>query len=126
MRQLSAALTAAALMMTAAEGQMITRREIGRTDIAGTNKEMVMVEVEVPPGAISPRHTHPGEEAYYVVQGSTIQFASKPAEVRASGSGGINLREGPHAGYKVVGDKVLRQVSVYVVDKGKPISAPAP
>ena len=126
MRKLLAGLMIAAVITTMAGAQTMTRREISRTDIAGTNKEMVLVEVEVPPGATSPRHTHPGEEAFYVVQGSTIQFPGKPAEGRATGSGGLNAREVPHAGYKVVGDKALRQVSVYVVDKGKPLSTPAP
>ena len=125
MRQLSAILGIAAVMTTSAGAQTMTRREISRTDIAGTNKEMILVEVEIPPGATSPRHTHPGEEAFYVVQGSTVQFPGKPAEARDVGTGGINKREVPHAGYKVVGDKALRQVSVYVVDKGKPLSTPA-
>ena len=126
MRQCLACLGIAAVMTTTAGAQTLSRREISRTDIAGTDKEMVLVEVDIPSGATSPRHTHPGEEAFYVVQGSTIQYPGKPAEERAAGTGGINKREVPHAGYKVVGSRTLRQVSVYVVDKGKPLSTPAP
>ena len=105
--------------------QEVTRREIARAAVAGTDKEMVMVEVTIPPGAMSPRHTHPGEEAFYVVQGPTIEYPGKPATAREAGSGGITAREVPHAGYKNVGQTTLKQVSVYVVDKGKPLSSPA-
>ena len=108
-----------------AQAQEVTRREIARAEVAGTSKEMVLVETTIPPGAVSARHTHPGEEAFYVAQGSSIQYPGKPAAMRETGSGAITAREVPHAGYRNVGPTALRQVSVYVVDKGKPLSSPA-
>lgn len=111
--------------VTTATAQEVTRREIARADVAGTDKEMVLVETTIPPAAVSARHTHPGEEAFYVVQGSIIQYPGKPAAMRETGYGAITAREVPHAGYKNVGSTALRQVSVYVVDKGKPLSSPA-
>jgi hypothetical protein len=36
----------------------------------------------------------------------------------ATGTGGINLRNVPHAGFKVVGDKPLKVLTVHIVDKG--------
>jgi hypothetical protein len=36
------------------------------------------------------------------------------------------LREAPHAGYRIVGDKTLRMIAFYVVDKGEPLQVPAP
>jgi putative SOS response-associated peptidase YedK len=44
---------------------------------------------------------------------------------RPSGQAGINVRDVPHAGYKVVGDKPLKLLTVYIVDKGKPMTVPA-
>jgi len=49
----------------------------------------------------------------------------KPGEGRAIHKG-INARGAPHAGYTVVGDKTIKILSVYVVDKGKPFQEPAP
>jgi hypothetical protein len=44
------------------------------------------------------------------------------ASDRAQGrSGTINLRDVPHAGFKVVGDKPLKLLTVHVVDKGAPL-----
>ena len=45
---------------------------------------------------------------------------------RIQGTGGINVREVPHAGYKVVGDKPLKLLTVHVVDKGKPLAVNVP
>jgi hypothetical protein len=33
----------------------------------------------------------------------------------------MNLRDAPHAGYKIVGDTPLKLVTVHIVDKGKPL-----
>jgi quercetin dioxygenase-like cupin family protein len=104
--------------------QEIKRREISRADLTGTNMEVVLVETEIPPGAFSQRHTHPGEEAFYVLEGTTVEAPGQPPIVREAGTGGINARDVPHAGYKVVGDKPLKMVNVYIVDKGKPIATP--
>jgi hypothetical protein len=35
-----------------------------------------------------------------------------------TGTGSINLRDVPHAGFKVVGNTALKLVTVYIVDKG--------
>ncbi len=109
---------------TCGSAQEIKRREISRADLTGTNMEVVLVETEIPPGAFSPRHTHPGEEAFYILQGATVEAPGQPQIAREAGSGGINARDVPHAGYKVVGDKPLKMVNVYIVDKGKPIASP--
>ena len=105
--------------------QEVRKREISRAPLTGTDKEIVMTETEVPVGATSPRHTHPGEEAFYVLQGSMTQVPGQAPSLRETGSGGITAREVPHAGYKVVGDRSLKIINVYIVDKGKPLSTPA-
>ena len=109
-------------MTAGACAQEVRRREISRAPLTGTDKEIVLTETEVPVGATSPRHTHPGEEAFYVLQGAMTEMPGQPPMMRETGSGGINAREVPHAGYKVVGDNALKIVNVYIVDKGKPLS----
>ncbi len=104
--------------------QEIQRRIISRADVTGTNMEVILVETEIPPGAFSARHTHPGEEAFYILQGATVETPGGEPKMRETGSGGINARDVPHAGYKVVGDTPLKMVNVYIVDKGKPLAIP--
>lgn len=110
-----------------AMAQEVKRTELGRSDVSGDpTKEIVMQLVEIPPGATSQRHFHNGEEAYYVVEGGMAQLPGQEPKARPAGEHGINRRGVPHAGYTVVGDRTIRILSVYTVDKSKPLQEPAP
>lgn len=95
-------------------------------DLTGTDKEIIIAVLEVPPGAAIARHTHPGEEAVYVLEGAKLQMPDGKEIDRPAGQAGVNVRDVPHAGYKVVGDKPLKILTVHIVDKGKPMTVPAP
>ena len=102
------------------------RTEIKRSELTGTNMEVVLSVLEVPPGTVLPRHSHPGEEAFYVLEGAMSEIPGQPPQARVQGTGGINARGVPHAGYKIVGDKTLKLLTVHIVDKGKPVSTVVP
>ena len=110
-------------MMVSTDFGRTNRTVLKRGDLTGTDMEIVISVLEAPPGSSIDRHTHPGEEAVYVLQGATLQW---PEEVpRPTGEAGIIVRYVPHAGYKVVGDKSLKLLTVHIVDKGKPMRVPA-
>jgi quercetin dioxygenase-like cupin family protein len=97
------------------------RKEIKRTDLTGTKMEVILSTGEYKPGDFIFRHIHHGEEAFYVLEGATVETPDgKQIELR-TGSGSINLRDVPHGGFKVVGDKALKLVTVHIVDKGAPL-----
>lgn len=96
-----------------------------RADLTGTNMEIIVSVLEVPPGVNIAKHTHPGEEAVYVLEGATLQFPDGREVSRPAGEAGVNVRDVPHAGYKVIGDKPLKLLTVHIVDKGKPMTVPA-
>jgi quercetin dioxygenase-like cupin family protein len=118
------ALASLVLCASAATAQEVKRTELQRHDLTGTNMEMIISIVEAPPGATLPKHFHNGEEAFYVLDGATVEMPGQQPTARAAGSSGINVREVPHAGYKVVGDKPLKLLTVHVIDKGKPMQVP--
>lgn len=97
------------------------RKELKRTDLTGTNMEVVLSTTEYQPGDVIARHIHHGVEAFYVIQGATVETPDGKQIQLKTGTGSINLREVPHAGFKVVGDTALKLVTVHVVDKGKPL-----
>ena len=101
------------------------RTVLKRGDLTGTDNEIVISVLEVPPGSSIERHTHPGEEAVYVLDGASLQWPDGKEVSRPTGEAGINVRDVPHAGYKVVGDKPLKLLTVHIVDKGKPMRVPA-
>src|SRR3954453_3397079 len=74
--------------------------------------------LEAPPGSTSVRHFHYGDEVFYVLEGAMIQVPGQESQARVTGSVGYNKRETPHAGYTVIGDKPLKLLSMYIVDKG--------
>src|SRR5579862_6361919 len=95
-------------------------------DLTGTDKEIIIAVLEVPPGVTIARHTHPGEEATYVLEGARLRMPDGKEIDRPAGQAGVNVRDVPHAGYMVVGDKALKILTVHIVDKGKPMTVPAP
>ncbi|GLS43495.1 cupin domain-containing protein [Methylobacterium brachythecii] len=118
---------ATALLGGPVSAQEVKRTDLGRSPLSGDeSKEIVMQLVEIPPGATSRRHFHNGQEAFYVMEGGKVQLPGKDAIDRAAGEHGINQREVPHAGYTNVGDKPIKILSVYIVDKDKPLQVPVP
>jgi len=97
------------------------RQELKRENVAGTNMEVVMSVVEVQPGELISRHIHHGEEAFYVLQGATLETPDGKQIKLVAGATAINHRDVPHGGVKVVGETPLKYLAVHVVDKGAPL-----
>src|SRR3974390_1775641 len=94
------------------------RQELKREDVPGTNMEVVISVVETAPGEMISRHIHHGEEAFYVLQGATLE-TSDGKQIKLSAL--INHRDVPHGGLKVVGDTSLKYLASHFVDKGAPL-----
>ena len=100
-----------------------SRVELKRADLSapGANMEVVLSVTEYQPGDFIARHIHHGEEAFYVIQGATGEMPDGKQVELKTGTGSINMRDMPHAGFKVVGNSPLKIVTVHIVDKGKPL-----
>lgn len=86
----------------------------------------INMEVEIDSGVTIPRHTHPGIESGYVVEGGfELPVQGQPTRVVKAGDGFQIPPETPHAGGKP-GDQKSRIAITYVVEKGKPLATPAP
>jgi quercetin dioxygenase-like cupin family protein len=97
------------------------RQELKREDVPGTNMEIIISVVENQPGDTISRHIHHGEEAFYVLQGATLETSDGKQIKLPTGAAAINHRDVPHAGLKVVGDTPFKYLAVHVVDKGAPL-----
>jgi quercetin dioxygenase-like cupin family protein len=116
-----AAITFISLAVAQVDLNPKNRQELKREDMAGTNMEVIISVVETQPGEILARHIHHGEEAFYVLQGATLETPDGKQVKLATGAAAINHRDVPHAGLKVVGDTSLKYLAVHVVDKGAPL-----
>jgi quercetin dioxygenase-like cupin family protein len=120
-RWIAAVVSAAALTCAAQAQDSTTRKELQRSDLTGTNMEIVVSIAELKPGETLPRHIHHGEEAVYVLEGASAELPDGKQISLPTGRTVINARDVPHAGFKIIGDKTLKILTVHVVDKGQPL-----
>jgi quercetin dioxygenase-like cupin family protein len=86
----------------------------------------INMQVEIDAGVTVPRHTHPGIESSYVLEGGfELPIQGQPTRMLKAGDGFQIPPETPHAGGKP-GDKKSKIQITYVVEKGKPLVSPAP
>ena len=97
-------------------------KELKRADLSGApGMEVVLSVVEFRPGDQLPVHFHHGIETAYVLEGGMVQEPGKPPIAMPTGAPIMALRDVPHGGWTVVGDKTIKLVAVHIVDKGKPL-----
>lgn len=103
----------------------ITRKVLSSTDMPGGKLVCVEAMAEIDPGFLVARHTHPGVESAYVVEGSaTLSVQGQPDRVLKAGDSYQVAAEVPHAAQN--GAQKTRILVVYTVEKDKPLTSPAP
>jgi quercetin dioxygenase-like cupin family protein len=86
----------------------------------------VTAAAELAAGVSAGRHTHPGLEIGYVLEGEVdLLVDGQPARHLKAGDSWQIPAGTPHDA-KVSGDKALKFIGIYVVDKTKPLASPAP
>jgi quercetin dioxygenase-like cupin family protein len=103
----------------------VTRKILSQTDGPVPGYVTIIVEAEIEPGVTVARHTHPGIESAYILEGGLeIPIEGQPTRAYKPGDGFVVPAATPHAGSKN-GDQKTRIASTYVVEKGKPLASPA-
>ena len=84
----------------------------------------IVIVAEIEAGATVPRHTHPGIESGYILDGELdFLMADEPPRAMKTGDSYYVARGVPHN--STIGDKTTKFLSTYVVEKGKPFASPA-
>ena len=110
--------------MAFAQQTGIKRTPLQKLDFpAGYNT--VTAIAEVPAGGAAGRHTHPGAETGYVLEGELelLIDGQPPMKIKAGES--YQIPEGAIHDAKA-GDKPFKVLGVYVVKAGEPLAKPAP
>ena len=81
---------------------------------------------EIPAGGSAGRHTHPGVEMGYLLEGEADLIVEGRPDQRLKAGDSYMIPAGTPHDAKVHGDKPLKVLGVYVVDKTKPLASPAP
>lgn len=118
---------AATGVITEAQAQAagLKRTILQKTEVPNTNYVTILAMVEIDAGANVARHTHPGVESTYVVEGGLeLSVKGEPIKAVKAGDGFQVPAETPHAARN--GDKLTKLIVTFVVDKDKPLASPAP
>jgi quercetin dioxygenase-like cupin family protein len=103
----------------------VTRKILSQTDGPVPGYVTIIVEAEIEAGVTVARHTHPGIESAYIVEGGLdLPIEGQPIRTLKPGDGFVVPPNTPHAGGKN-GDQKTKIASTYVVEKGKPLASPA-
>lgn len=94
------------------------------TDVSG--KEAVMGIAEIAPGVAAGRHTHPGFEIGYVLEGSSVLEIDGEAPRTINAGDSYSIPAGKAHDAKNTGTGPARVLAIYIVDQGKPLAAPVP
>ena len=123
---IAAAAVMAAVAVCAAQQPAFKRTEIQRIDLSTPGREAVMVVADIPTGGSSGRHTHPGEEVAYVLEGAIVLDVAGKAPVTLKSGQGFMIPAGvPHSATNTA-PAPARVLANYIIEKGKPIATPAP
>ena len=103
----------------------VTRKILSQTEGPMPGYLTLLVEAEIEAGVKVGRHTHPGVESAYVLEGGfELPIEGQPTRTLKSGDGFQIPPATPHAGGKP-GTVKSRILITYVVEKGKPLASPA-
>lgn len=125
MNQVRYAALILALLATGAQAQGIKRNVVTKADVAAPGREAVVANVEIAPGVVAGRHTHPGDEISYVTEGEgeLLIDGEEPRRVKAGEA--FVIKAGVVHDARNTGSVPMKLVGVYVVEKGKPLASPA-
>ena len=127
-KSLAAAIFATAVVVTgglALAQQALVRQPLQKSEFPGDQWATYTTLLTVAPGAPIPRHTHPGIEMIYMIEGETTLIVDGQPERTLKAGDSVTVPAGvPHGGKN--GDRPSKIITTHVVDKAKPLSSPAP
>lgn len=103
----------------------ITRQVLQTVEVPGSNYQVVEARVAIAANSRIPRHTHPGTVIGYLLAGDySIQLDGQKAKSVAPGA--TFVVPGGVAHEELTGAHAATVIAVFTVEKGKPLSSPAP
>jgi quercetin dioxygenase-like cupin family protein len=104
---------------TEADQSKIRRTELQRHDLSVPGRESVQVRIDFNAGAAFGKHSHPGEEIIYVLEGTfEYEVEGKPAVTLKAGDV-LFIPAGKVHAARNVGSTNAIELATYIVEKGK-------
>ena len=122
----AALIAASAWALPAAQAQPsgVKRTDLQRHDLSVPGREAIQVRVDLAPGVAFGKHTHPGEEIIYVLEGALeYEVEGKPPVTLRAGDV-LFIPAGAVHSARNVGSVTGSELATYIVEKGKPLLTP--
>ena len=101
-----------------------TRADLLKADLAGMEGiELIVQRVEFAPRGASGKHWHPGQEAFYVLEGSVIfEMEGHPAVTVKAGEAAYGPAKIVHEGKNASATAPVKLIALRIHPKGQPIA----
>ena len=123
-------MAAAALVIAAigfafhtAQAQLVGARRIDlqQHDLSVAGRQVIQTIVELEPGTTAPRHSHPGEEIIYVLEGTWEYTLDGQPPVIVKAGEVLFIPAGAVHSARIVGNGRGRELATYIVEKNSPL-----
>jgi quercetin dioxygenase-like cupin family protein len=110
-------------VLDGAQAQLVGARRIDlqRHDLSVAGREVIQTIVELEPGTTAPRHSHPGEEIIYVLEGTWKYTLDGQPPVIVKAGEVLFIPAGTIHSARIVGTGRGRELATYIVEKGQPL-----
>ena len=99
----------------------VTRTDLMQQSLSIPGREVVQARVDLKPGVTAPRHSHPGEEIVYVIEGSIEYHLDGQAPKVYKAGEVLFIPAGVIHSAKNVGTGNAAELATYILEKGKPV-----
>lgn len=97
------------------------RTDLQRQELSVPGCEVVQSRVDIGPEAPLVKHTHPGEEIIYILEGSLEYQIEGQAPKTFNAGDALTVPAGAIHAVRNVGSGNAAELATYVVEKGKPL-----
>lgn len=99
----------------------VERTELLHQDLSVPGLEVLQVLVGFAQGVEAPKHSHPGEELVYVVEGLLEYTLEGQPPITLQAGGTLFIPHGIVHSARNIGDGPALELATYIVEKGQPL-----
>src|SRR5882724_9351866 len=114
------------LFVTAAGSAVAQKRTVLQSIDFPPGYEILSVIAELEPGQCTGRHSHPGAESAYVMEGQAVAKFDGKADLTLKAGQPLQFAPGEVHNVCNVGDSQFKALAHYIVEKGKPLVTRTP
>jgi quercetin dioxygenase-like cupin family protein len=103
----------------------LRRTDLIKNEIDIPGHEVVQVRVDFLPGVLAAKHSHPGEEIAYVIEGTLEYILDGRAPVALSAGQSLFIPTGVVHSARNVGSGKASELATYIVENGKTLVVPS-